>query len=127
MAPGYERGGLGFLRGVAIDQHFTQRGRQRDLQSLVDTYPQLLGIGIDESTAIVVEKSIAEVLGKGQVTFYWTDTVTTTDAVTSTNAEFTLSNHDATVLPNRQEFIGNAGDKFDLSGRTSITPPAPNP
>jgi cyanophycinase len=127
MAPGYERGGLGFLRGVAIDQHFTQRGRQKDLQSLVDTYPQLLGIGIDESTAIVVEKSIAEVLGKGQVTFYWTDTVTTTDAVTSTNAEFTLSNHDATVLPNRQEFIGNAGDKFDLSGRTSITPPAPNP
>lgn len=121
MAPGYERGGLGFLRGVAIDQHFTQRGRQKDLQSLVDTYPQLLGIGIDESTAIVVEKSIAEVLGKGQVTFYWKDTVNPTDA------DLTLRNPDATVLLKRQEFIGNAGDKFNLSERTSITPPVPNP
>jgi cyanophycinase len=70
MAPGYERGGLGFIDGVAIDQHFSQRNRQPDMESLVQRHPQLLGIGIDESTAIVVKKAIAEVIGKGRVFFY---------------------------------------------------------
>ncbi len=70
MATGYERGGLGFISGVAIDQHFTQRGRQADMSALVNRYPQLLGIGIDERTAILVEKSRAEVIGEGDVYFY---------------------------------------------------------
>ena len=48
---------------VAIDQHFTQRGRGRDLLNLVETYPQYLGIGIDESTALVVQGSTGEVVG----------------------------------------------------------------
>ena len=70
MAPGYERGGLGFIGGVAIDQHFSQRGRQKDMTQLVDRYPQLLGIGLDEATAIEVQKSVAKVSGKGRVFFY---------------------------------------------------------
>ncbi len=70
LAPGYERGGLGFISGVAIDQHFTQRNRQADMTQLVDRYPQLLGIGIDESTALIVAGSITEVVGYGDVYFY---------------------------------------------------------
>lgn len=70
MAFGYERGGLGFLDGVAIDQHFTQRRRYQDMTGLVKRYPQLLGIGIDESTAIMVRKSNAQVIGRGKVHFY---------------------------------------------------------
>lgn len=70
MAPGYERGGLGFISGVAIDQHFTQRGRQRDMTRLISRYPQLLGIGIDETTAIEVQGSKATVSGRGRVFFY---------------------------------------------------------
>jgi cyanophycinase len=66
---GYERG-LGFLKGVAIDQHFTQRKRQADMTSLMKTHPQYLGIGIDEATAIVVKGSIADVIGKGKAHFY---------------------------------------------------------
>jgi cyanophycinase len=69
MAPGYERGGLGFIQGVAIDQHFSQRNRFPDLVQLAKTYPQLLGIGIDESTAIEVSGSTAEVSGPGSVFF----------------------------------------------------------
>lgn len=67
---GYERGGLGFLDGVAIDQHFAQRNRFADMTGLVTQYPQLLGIGIDEATAIIVQKSKARVIGRGQVHFY---------------------------------------------------------
>ena len=70
MAAGYERGGLGFISGVAIDQHFSQRRRQADMSSLVNRYPQLLGIGIDERTALVVRKSVAKVIGEGDVYFY---------------------------------------------------------
>ena len=69
IAPGYERG-LGFLCGVGIDQHFAQRGRFKDMTSLIQTYPQLLGIGIDESTALVVQGQTAEVVGDGNVSFY---------------------------------------------------------
>jgi cyanophycinase len=66
---GYERG-LGFLPGVAIDQHFTQRKRFDDMTSLMKTYPQLLGVGLDEATALVVQGHVAEVMGKGHAHFY---------------------------------------------------------
>ena len=68
MAEGYERG-FGFLPGVAIDQHFTQRSRQRDLLTVIQRHPKLLGIGIDEGTAIVVTGSVAEVIGLHAVHF----------------------------------------------------------
>ncbi len=69
MCEGYERG-LGFLPGVAVDQHFSQRKRFGDMTALIKTYPQLLGIGIDEATALVVHGHIAEVLGRNKVQFY---------------------------------------------------------
>ena len=58
MAEGYETG-LGFLTGVAIDQHFTQRSRHGDMTQLVNHYPQLLGIGLDEAASIIVQGSVA--------------------------------------------------------------------
>lgn len=69
MVPGYERG-LGFLPGTAVDQHFAQRNRFPDMASLVERYPQLLGIGIDEATAIIVRGSRAEVMGRGRAHFF---------------------------------------------------------
>lgn len=68
MAEGYERG-FAFLPGVAIDQHFTQRSRQADLLTVVQRHPKLLGIGIDEGTALVVTGSRAEVTGLHAVHF----------------------------------------------------------
>lgn len=69
MAEGYEKG-LGFLPGVAIDQHFKQRKRFKDMTQLMATYPQLLGIGLDEATAIYVKGHIALVMGRSEVHFY---------------------------------------------------------
>ncbi|CAN5916979.1 hypothetical protein BH23PLA1_BH23PLA1_32430 [soil metagenome] len=69
MADGYERG-FAFLPGVAIDQHFAQRRRFDDLAGVVDRFPQILGIGIDEATALIVEGSVAEVIGQGEAHFY---------------------------------------------------------
>jgi cyanophycinase len=62
--------GLGFLRNVAIDQHLLKRNRQFDLIEVVEKYPQLLGIGIDEDTAIVVQGDSFEVIGQSYVAIY---------------------------------------------------------
>jgi cyanophycinase len=69
IARGYERG-LGFLPGTAIDQHFSQRKRLADMSFLVERHPQLLGIGIDEATALVVRGHMANVVGRNRVYFY---------------------------------------------------------
>jgi cyanophycinase len=68
-AEGYERG-FGFLPGTAIDQHFFARKRTADMTYLMKRYPQYLGIGIDEATAVVVRGSTAEVIGKSKAAFY---------------------------------------------------------
>jgi cyanophycinase len=68
MAEGYERG-FAFLPGVAIDQHFAQRGRQPDLLPVIRRHPMLLGFGIDEGTAVVVTGSKAEVIGQHSAHF----------------------------------------------------------
>ena len=66
MAPGYEHG-FGYLSNVAIDQHVTQRGRENDLSVVVAAHPGLLGVGIDESTALIVQGNSMTVIGKGMV------------------------------------------------------------
>lgn len=69
MAPGYERG-FGFLRHAAVDQHLLTRNRQDDLLEVLEVHPQLLGIGIDEGTAIVVQGRSFEVVGASRVAVY---------------------------------------------------------
>ncbi len=69
MAKGYEEG-FGYLRGVAIDQHLLTRGRARDLVEVIEARPGLLGLGLDEPTAIVVKGDRFQVLGKTVVGIY---------------------------------------------------------
>lgn len=97
MAEGYEHG-LGFLPGVAIDQHFTQRNRQKDMAAVKRRFPQLLGIGIDESTAVFVTGHIMEVVGAHEVSVY--------DRTQSAQA------HQRTIL--------RAGDRYDLRARRKL-------
>ena len=62
--------GLDFIHKVAIDQHILKRNRQFDLLSFIKKHPDLLGIGIDESTAIVVHQNAFEVIGVSYVAIY---------------------------------------------------------
>jgi cyanophycinase len=62
--------GLGFLRKSAIDQHLLARNRQFDLIDFVKAAPGFIGIGLDESTAIVVRKDVFEVIGVSKVAVY---------------------------------------------------------
>lgn len=64
MAPG-----MGLLQGVIIDQHFNQRGRIGRLLAAVAQNPAIIGLGIDEDTAVIVDSDIKfTVAGTGVVT-----------------------------------------------------------
>ena len=93
MAKGYEVG-FGFLHGVAVDQHINTRRREKDLAEVITAHPDLLGIGIDESTAIVVQGDQFEVIGAGQVAI--------TDG----------KNHEG-----RSYYFLSPGERFDLKKR----------
>lgn len=93
--------GFGYLRDVAIDQHLLQRNRQFDMIEVVEAHPELLGIGLDEDTAIVVRGDRFEVVGRSYVAIY--DNQTTTDA----GGEF--------------YFLG-PGDRYDLATREATRP-----
>ena len=61
--------GLGLLSSAVVDQHFSERRRLARLLSTLALRPDLLGVGIDEDTALVVERGVAvEVIGRGSVT-----------------------------------------------------------
>ena len=62
--------GLGFVKNIAIDQHLLARNRQFDMFELLEKKPELLGIGLDENTGIVVTKNEFEVVGKSYVVIY---------------------------------------------------------
>lgn len=61
--------GLGFLKNIIIDQHFTERGRISRLITAVAYNPYNLGVGIDENTAIILNsEGVMEVYGAGSAT-----------------------------------------------------------
>ena len=61
--------GLGFVANAIIDQHFSQRQRLGRLLSALAQRPDMLGVGIDEDTALVIERGQSiEVVGRGSVT-----------------------------------------------------------
>ncbi len=66
MSPGHEEG-FGLLKAVAIDQHVIKRKRIADMTPVVERHSELLGLGIDESTAIVVQGDQFEVIGDSEV------------------------------------------------------------
>jgi cyanophycinase len=59
--------GLGLLTQVIVDQHFVRRQRQNRLMSLVLDMPTLVGLGIDEATAAIVDGDTVSVLGRSAV------------------------------------------------------------
>ena len=61
---------FGVLRNVLIEPHFTQFKSASAMDRILSTNPRLLGIGIDENTAIEVHTNQFVVLGAGSVFVY---------------------------------------------------------
>ncbi|HEX8242229.1 MAG TPA: cyanophycinase [Longimicrobium sp.] len=119
--------GLGYWRDTVVDTHFNQRGRPNRLFTIFAHNPQVLGIGIDENTAIEVEPGEQfTVLGEGAV-------MVLGGRVTHTNApvagdEDTLAITDAIVhiLPDGYGFDLKTGRPVRPGGDPVEEPPAGN-
>ncbi|WP_143317456.1 cyanophycinase [Clostridium sp. HBUAS56017] len=100
--------GIGFIENVIIDQHFAQRGRIGRLLTGVAQNPQVLGVGIDENTAIIVNADgIAEVAGVGAVYFVDGSQISYTN-VSEQHSDEVLS------IFNVRLHVLKEGNKFDL-------------
>ncbi len=62
--------GLGLIDNIIVDQHFVKRSRYNRLLSAIIEHPELVGVGIDESTAILVSGKMMEVVGESQVIIF---------------------------------------------------------
>ncbi|KAI5864359.1 hypothetical protein GGS23DRAFT_620162 [Durotheca rogersii] len=62
--------GFGFLRNAAIDQHVLARNRHFDMFDILKVRPELLGVSVDENTALIVSRNDAEVFRGTYVIFY---------------------------------------------------------
>lgn len=101
--------GLDFIHNVTIDQHVMRRNRQFDLIDVIKARPELLGIGIDEGTAVVVQQNTFEVIGASYVGIYEAGQIA-----------------DSAKFPSGQNSSGGPfyylgkGQKFDLQTRKPI-------
>lgn len=105
MAPG-----LGLVRDMIIDQHFAERGRYGRLLGAVAHNPRLLGVGIDEDTAIVLNKGEFEVIGSGAA--YVVDG----ERATHSNIAEARSEHALSMFDVRMHVL-SSGDRFDVEKR----------
>jgi cyanophycinase len=69
MSPGHEHG-FALLKNSAIDQHVNTRDRAEDLRPVLRAHRELLGIALDEATALVVRGDAAEIAGAGRARFF---------------------------------------------------------
>ncbi|MEJ7834526.1 MAG: cyanophycinase [Nocardioides sp.] len=116
--------GLGLIDSAVIDQHFDQRNRYGRLLMIVAQSPQLLGIGVDEDTAAVVEHTtvagteghevheILRVVGRGAVTILDPARITTNAFEAKRSAPILASGVVLHLLPD--------GSAFDLTTRTLL-------
>lgn len=98
--------GFGFVSNTAFDQHHLERNRQYDMFELLEVNPELLGVGVDKNTAVVVQGNEFEVIGDKYVALYdgtfWSDYFNEVDTLETGKGKFYL-------LEN--------GDKYNLKER----------
>ena len=106
---GDHRVGLAFIENVAIDQHLLARNRHFDMFEILDLHPDLLGIGLDENTAIHVTGDSFDVIGQSYVAIYdrsrWSAERDTTYQLPANSKQF---------------YFLRRGQRYDMRRRTII-------
>jgi cyanophycinase len=103
--------GLGLAKNMIIDQHFSERGRIRRLLGAVAQNPRLLGVGIDEDTAVVAESDgTLHTIGSGAVYIVDGHDLTYTN-ISQASFSRALSVFDVKL------HVLSSGDRFDTHSR----------
>lgn len=110
--------GLGFITNCAIDQHLLALNRQFDIFEILEAHPELLGIGLDENTAIVVHGDDFEVIGESFVAIY----DGTMCRFIRDKKDWSIERPEIEKLPEGSErfYLLGAGRKYNLSERKVI-------
>ncbi|MEA2512211.1 MAG: cyanophycinase [Thermomicrobiales bacterium] len=105
--------GFGLLQDVVVDQHFSQRGRMGRLLSAFAANPGLVGIGLDEDTAVLIDREgTLEVLGSGMVTIV--------DGRNATSDYFAQEVGEVLTVVDSSLHVLGPGRRFDLDNRRPI-------
>ncbi len=113
--------GLGLISGLVIDQHFGARGRAGRLMTAVAHNPDLLGLGLDEDTAVEINpRGLLTVLGRGSVMI-----------VDATDMQFTdihrIAEHAPLTIFGLRLHVLSSGYHYDISSRQPWLPSIPLP
>lgn len=109
--------GLGFLKNSAIDQHLITRNRQFDLIEFIKQSPELIGIGLEQATSILVQKDTLEVIGKAYVAIYDYNTII------GNGVKHVVNNKENYTASSGPFFFLHEGQKYDLAKRVVIEQP----
>lgn len=105
--------GFGLLQDLIIDQHFSQRGRMGRLLSVFAANPGLLSIGLDEDTAVVIERNgMLEVMGSGMVTIV--------DGRNAISDYYEREIGEVLTVAESHLFVLGPGRRFDLNTRHAV-------
>jgi cyanophycinase len=110
--------GMDLIIGAIIDTHFSQRGRHGRLLAAVAHYPQDLGLGVDENTAMIIDRDHFEVIGEGAVT------VIDGGGMAFTNAP-DIARGDNLALADVRIHVLPEGYKYNLHDRCVVIPKNP--
>ncbi|GAB4499510.1 MAG: cyanophycinase [Anaerolineales bacterium] len=108
--------GLGFSPNILFDQHFRQRDRIGRLLYAVAAHPGLLGVGVDENTAAILEEDTLHVLGSGALTVVDGRDITATDIAD-------LPSGAPVALAGARVHTLTEGCRFHIGTRTPHIPP----
>jgi len=110
--------GLGFITNCAIDQHLLALNRQFDIFEILEAHPGLLGIGLDENTAIVVHGDEFEVIGESFVALY----DGTMCRFIRDKKDWSVERPEIEILPegSKRFYLLGAGRKYNLRERKVI-------
>lgn len=112
--------GLGFLKNSAIDQHLLVRNREFALVDFIKKAPQLIGIGLNEATAVVVQRDTLQVIGKSYVAIY------DYNAIINSGEKHVVNGREDYTASNGPFFFLSEGQKYDLAKRQVIKEPVKN-
>ncbi len=108
--------GLGFLKNSVLDQHVMTRNRIFDLTDFIKQAPELIGIGLEQATAVLVQRDTLTVIGKAYALIYDYNTIIGNGPKHVINGK---ENYNASNGP---FFFLHEGQQYDLKNRKVIEP-----